>query len=404
MRSVLVVNSGSSSLKYQVVSVSEHGDTKSLLSGAAQRIGHDASRLVQHVAGAEPTTHDAALPDHATALAAGLQALRTSGLLEEVAAVGHRVTHGGDRFTEPVLVTDDVLREIAELDRLAPLHNPTNREGLEVLRRHLPGVPHVAVFDTAFHAGLPPVATTYALPADLASRLGLRRYGFHGSSVAYVTRRTARLIEVPSDEVNLIVCHLGNGASVTAIAGGRSVDTSMGMTPLEGLVMGTRSGDLDPSIVVHLARSGGMSLEEIDETLNRRSGLLGLCGHSDVRTARELAESGDDAAAAALELYGYRIQKYLAAYLGVLSRLDAVVFTGGVGENDAVLRAAVCRRLEHLGFGLDEEANAGTRGQPATGERRIDDGSGLAIWVVPTDEESEIARETVATLSRTDAG
>ena len=389
---VLVVNSGSSSLKYQLVRLADD-ECHRVAKGLIERIGETESRLVHERIGREPVDLVTALPDHDAALRLMLDTFAAHGpSIEGLAAVGHRVVHGGRRFTEPVVVDTYVESEIERLIPLAPLHNPANLLGLRVLRRLLPGVPHVAAFDTAFHSTIPEVAATYALPQQITADYAIRRYGFHGTSHKYVSGRAAQLLGVPREQANLIVCHIGNGASVTAVQAGRSVDTSMGLSPLEGLVMGTRSGDIDPAIVFHLHRVAGLSMAEIDVLLNRESGLKGLCGDSDVRTVRGRADAGDPAARLALAIYAYRIRKYVGAYLAVVPGVQAVVFTAGVGENDADLRAEVCRPLAHLGIGLSEQLNRA----PSRQARFVDDGSApVRTLVVPTDEEAEIARETI---------
>ncbi|HJX43794.1 MAG TPA: acetate/propionate family kinase, partial [Geodermatophilus sp.] len=309
----------------------------------------------------------------------------------------HRVVHGGDRFSAPVLVDDDVVRAIRELAELAPLHNPVNATGIDVARRVFPDLPHVAVFDTAFHATLPAHASTYAVPREWAREHGVRRYGFHGTSHAFVSRGAAELLGRPLGETNTVVLHLGNGASATAVAGGRSVDTSMGMTPLEGLVMGTRSGDVDPALGAHLHRVAGLGPAEVDRALNSASGMLALAGTNDLREVHRRIADGDDAAALALDVFCHRVRRYVGAFMAVLGRTDAIAFTGGIGENDAVVRARSLAGLEPLGITLDADRN----GARAPGARRVSaDGSPVAVLVVPTDEELEMARQTVELLAR----
>lgn len=390
---VLVVNTGSSSLKYQLVDPAT-GDR--LARGLIERIGESGSVLHHEAAGQPAVEQVQDLPDHAAALALMMQALTASGAdIAGLLAVGHRVVHGGERYREPVIVDDSVQAVIEELAPLAPLHNPAGLLGIVELRRLLPDVPQVAVFDTAFHATMPAEASTYALPTELSARLGLRKYGFHGTSYRYVTRRAAEELGVALDAVNLVVCHLGNGASMAAIRAGASVDTTMGMTPLQGLVMGTRSGDIDPGVVLHLLRVGGLGLDEVDALLNRESGLKGLAGHQDMRTVRARAEAGDDAALRALAVYAYRIRSYIGAYLAAVPGVHALVFTAGIGEHDARLRAEVCDPLEHLGIRLDPARNEADGG----GVRVIDDGAGpIRILVVPTDEEAEIARQAAESV------
>ncbi|GIJ25994.1 acetate kinase [Micromonospora qiuiae] len=366
MSKVLVLNSGSSSVKYRLYD-GEHV----LDRGIVERIGEP---------GGGPGDHAAAIRQ----ILAGLD-------LTRLAAVGHRVVHGGRRFTAPTLVDDAVLAAIADLIPLAPLHNPANLTGIAVAREALPAVPQVAVFDTAFHHTLPDSTATYAIDQEVAQRYGIRRYGFHGTSHAYVSRRTADLLGRPYAEVNTISLHLGNGASACAVAGGRSVATSMGMSPLEGLVMGTRSGDLDPAIVFHLRREGGLGVDEIDDLLNHRSGLLGLTGVNDMREVLARRAAGDQAATLAFDVYCRRITSYVGAYYALLGRVDAVAFTAGVGEHAAPVRAAALAGLGRLGITVDPQRNAGS------GDRLISpDDAEVAVYVIGTDEEREIAREARA--------
>ncbi len=368
---ILVLNTGSSSVKYRLFAP----DLSTLDRGLIERIGEPGGPR-----------------SHREALAGAADRLRLDS--PELRAIGHRVVHGGYRFREPTLLTAEVVAAIEELTPLAPLHNPPNLAGIAVTRQLRPELPQVAVFDTAFHATLPAAAASYALDAGLAQRLGIRRYGFHGTSHAYVSRQTARLLDRPLETLNTIVLHLGNGASACAVQSGRSVETSMGMTPLEGLVMGTRSGDLDPAVVLHLARVGGLSLDEVDTALNRRAGLLGLCGDNDMRGVLSRRAAGDPAATLAFDVYCHRIRKYVGAYAAVLGRLDAVTFTGGVGEHAAPVRAAVLDGLGLLGLAVDPARN-----EASASEARLisPDGAPVAACVIPTDEELEIATQTTAT-------
>ncbi|MFG2302308.1 acetate kinase [Actinacidiphila glaucinigra] len=376
---VLVLNSGSSSVKYQLLDMA---DGSRPAAGIVERIGEPGGAA-----------------DHAEALktVADELAARDLGLdSPELAAVGHRVVHGGTRFTAPTLIDDEVLAAVEELAPLAPLHNPANVTGIRVARDLRPDLPQVAVFDTAFHSTIPEQAYRYAIDRETADAHQVRRYGFHGTSHAYVSRATARLLGRDPAEVNVIVLHLGNGASASAVRGGECVETSMGLTPLEGLVMGTRSGDLDPAVVFHLARVGGMPVAEIDTLLNKRSGLLGLCGDNDMREiARRMAE-GDAAAQLAFDVYVHRLRKYVGAYTAVLGRVDAIAFTAGVGENSAAVRAAAMGGLEALGVELDPVRNA-VRGSAA---RVVSaEGSRVVVAVVPTDEELEIAQQTYSLVT-----
>ncbi|MFD3541268.1 acetate kinase [Streptomyces sp. NPDC058662] len=402
---VLVLNSGSSSVKYQLLDMA---DRSRLAAGLVERIGEETSRLVHERlvaaggAGAPVGRRERLGPiaDHEAALKAVAAELAADGLgldSPELAAVGHRVVHGGTRFTEPVVIDEAVLAEIRSLVPLAPLHNPANVTGIEVARGLRGDIPQVAVFDTAFHSTMPEYAARYAIDAATAEKYAIRRYGFHGTSHAYVSRATAGLLGKPVGDVNVIVLHLGNGASASAVRGGVCVETSMGLTPLEGLVMGTRSGDLDPAVVFHLARVGGLSVDEIDSLLNKKSGLLGMCGDNDMREVLRRAGEGDEAAATAFAAYVHRLKKYIGAYCAVLGRVDAVAFTAGVGENAHQVRAAAVDGLAGLGLALDPEANAARSGEP----RLISpDHARVAVAVVPTDEELEIATQAYALVTR----
>ena len=394
-RGVLVVNCGSSSIKYQLID----GDTEQALAkGLVERIGAE-DALVRHQGSRGDVETVGPLADHEAGLRAVLAAFDEAGPdLSDVglAAVGHRVVHGGDRFSDPALVDDSVLAAIAELVPLAPLHNPANLEGIEVAMRVFPDVPQVAVFDTAFHQTLPRYAYTYAIDREVARDLGIRRYGFHGTSHAYVSGEAARVLGRDPADLSMVVLHLGNGASASAVQGGRCIDTSMGLTPLEGLVMGTRSGDIDPAVTFHLRRVGGMTWDEIDALLNKRSGLLGLCGANDLREVWAMADAGDADAANALDTYAYRIRKYIGAYALALGALDAVVFTAGVGENDDRMRAKVLEGLEGLGIVLDAERNADPR---ALGPEISTADSRVRVLVVPTNEELAIARDSLGLVT-----
>lgn len=373
MSEVFVVNSGSSSIKYELL---EPASGRRILGGLIERIG---------VAGSD-------VPDHMEGMRRVLAEL---GDGHDIVAVGHRVAHGGPRLTGPTLLDDETVAEIEALSALAPLHNPANVLGIRAARTAMPDVPHVAVFDTGFHRSLPPAAYRYAIDRDLAEKHLIRRYGFHGTSHEFVSREAARVLDRPLDEVKTIVLHLGNGASVTAVDGGLSVDTSMGLTPLEGLVMGTRSGDLDAGIVFHLVRQG-MAPAEIESLLNRRSGLLGLTGKQDMRDVQAAALAGDQVADEAIELWAHRIRHYIGAYLAGLGGLDALVFTAGIGENNPGLRKRAVAGLGFLGIEVDDARNEA----PSREARRISpDGAPVAVLVIPTDEELEIARQTLALVA-----
>ncbi|GGP87161.1 acetate kinase [Streptomyces roseolilacinus] len=393
---VLVLNSGSSSVKYQLLDMR---DGSRLAVGLVERIGESTSRLVHTPAGGGRRERTAPMAGHEAALRAVAAELTADGLgldSPDLAAIGHRVVHGGLRFTEPTVVTDEVLAEVERLVPVAPLHNPANIVGIRTARALRPDLPQVAVFDTAFHTTMPEHAARYAIDTETADAHRIRRYGFHGTSHAYVSRETARLLGRDPSEVNVIVLHLGNGASASAVAGGRCVDTSMGLTPLEGLVMGTRSGDVDPAVTFHLRRVAGMSVDEIDELLNKRSGLVGLCGDNDMREIRRRIDEGDERARLAFDIYVHRLKKYVGAYYAVLGRVDAVAFTAGVGENAAPVREAALEGLEQLGLAVDPELNAVRSGEP----RLISPaGARVAVAVVPTDEELEIARQTYSLVN-----
>lgn len=371
MTTAFVVNSGSSSIKWELIDLDTE---RRVRGGLVERIGEVG-----------------AAADHAAAMTGILAELGG----EHPAVIGHRVVHGGSDFTAATLVTDEVTAAIERLSALAPLHNPANLAGITAARAAFPGVANVAVFDTAFHQTLEPAAYTYAIDAGIATEHSVRRYGFHGTSYNYVAGRAAQMLGRPLGEVKLIVFHLGNGASVTAIDGGRSVDTSMGMTPLEGLVMGTRSGDLDAGILFHLGRAG-FTLPELDAMLNRRSGLLGVAGDGDMRDVQTAAAAGEGTARLALDVYYHRLRHYLGAYLVELGGADAVVFTAGVGENSAATRAGAVAGLDWLGITLDPERNESS----SRVERVIStDDSPVQILVIPTNEELEIARQAIAVIS-----
>lgn len=401
MTTVLVLNSGSSSLKYQLLDP-DSGEV--IIVGIVERIGQAKGSVTQKANG-ETLGRELPVPDYREALAILGRMFTEAGLpLAEagITAVGHRVVHGGNVFTRPVLVDDDVVAAIRDLVPLAPLHNPANLTGIEVGREFL-DVPHVAVFDTAFFADLPPVASTYAVDRKVAAEHSVRRYGFHGTSHEYVSATVASHPAVVAklaaegrgaDSLRQVVLHLGNGASASAVLGGRPVDTSMGMTPLEGLVMGTRSGDIDPGVVFHLMREG-MTGEDVDTLLNKRSGLLGLAGESDMRELRELAGSGDADARLALDVYLHRLRKYVGAYAAVLGGIDVLTFTAGVGENDHSIRSGVVRKLKFLGLTIDPAANEARSDAARVISARPGTGNPL-VMVVPTNEELAIARQALA--------
>jgi acetate kinase len=388
---VLVLNCGSSSLKYRLV---EPDTGQAPATGLIERIGEDRGRLVHRCAAGEYVIHRQ-FADHAQALEEMRGAFAEFGPDLERAglvAIGHRVVHGGERFSLPVILDDEVIAAIQDLSVLAPLHNPANLEGIRTGRRVFDAVPHVAVFDTAFHAQIPARAHRYAVPQEWQTKYGVRRYGFHGTSHAYVSAQAARVLDRPLGDINTIVLHLGNGASACAVHGGVSVDTSMGLTPLAGLIMGTRSGDVDPALPAHLQRIAGLSGAEVDNALNRESGMLALAGVSDMREVERRALGGDPDAELALDVYCYRVRCYVGAYLTVLGRLDAIAFTAGIGEHSALVRARTLAGLEPLGIVLDERLNAAR----ATVDRVISaQSSRTTVLVIPTDEEREIARQAL---------
>lgn len=391
---VLVLNSGSSSVKYQLI---EPVSGTVLATGLVERIGEGEPRL-RHTNGDETTERVVDAPDHREAMARIVAAFDELGpdlAKADVVAVGHRVVMGGKDFARPTRIDDDVLAVIDRLAPLAPLHNPPNAITIRVARELLPSVPHVAVFDTAFFHDLPAAASTYAIDRRVAHEHGVRRYGFHGTSHHYVSTRVAEMLGGDTSKLRQIVLHLGNGASASAVVGGRAVDTSMGLTPLEGLVMGTRGGDIDPGIVLHLMRSAGMTVDDIDHLFNHESGMKGLAGVKDMREVHRLAEAGDEHARLALDVYVHRVKKYIGAYAAVMGGLDALTFTAGVGENDPAVRAAAVDGLGFLGISIDPARNAAR-----SGDARIisPDGAPVAVLVVPTNEELAIARETISIL------
>ena len=394
---VLVINSGSSSIKYQLLDM----DTDTVLvNGLVERIGDEKGDLTNK---AFPGTDKQVvtkmvqpIPDHNTGmrLAIELIAHPEKGVISdmsEIGAVGHRVVHGGEDFHQPTIITDEVIAAIEANVPLAPLHNPANLDGIRVAMELFPGVPQVAVFDTAFHQTIPAHAYMYALPYELYEKDRVRRYGFHGTSHKFVAGECARILDKNLGDLNCITVHLGNGCSMTAVENGKSVDTSLGMTPLEGLVMGTRSGDVDPAIHTFLSRNKGMDIEAIDTMLNKESGLKGLCGMNDMRDIHDAIEKGNELAKLALDVQTYRNRKYIGAYMAVLGRVDAIVFTAGIGENDDIVRRESVKGLECFGVKIDTEVNAQRAKEPL---KISTDDSSVAVWVIPTNEELAIARET----------
>lgn len=391
---ILVLNAGSSSIKYSLFAMSDH---RTLLTGIIERIGESLALHRYRVTGNDTQTDERPINNHQQALQEIFSALKASGAIKngELACIGHRVVHGGELFKQPVLINAQVIQQIASMIPLAPLHNPANLLGIQEALQQMGGIPQVAVFDTAFHHSLPDYAYRYALPNSLYKEQGVRRYGFHGTSHYYVAKQAAQYLGKPLDELNLITLHLGNGASVTAIENGRSVDTSMGMTPLEGLMMGTRCGDIDPALHFYLSRTLNMSMDDIENLLNKNSGCKGVCGENDMRSIHQMSEAGDENARLALAMYAYRIKKYIGAYFAVLGHVDALVFTGGIGENDAWLRQQCCAGLTAFGIKIDSDKNQNpTRpcgeisSSPAT----------VKVLVTITQEELEIAIQAEACI------
>lgn len=390
---IMVLNSGSSSIKLQVFNMEKQ---QVIAKGLVERIGEKNGKITFSFQ-EKKYNEERKIEDHHVGLERAVKILVENGVIKgfnDFAGIGHRVVHGGEKFSKPVLINDEVVEEIESLISLAPLHNPANLDGIKVSLEKSPGTPNVAVFDTAFHQSIPDYAYLYAIPYEHYEKNGVRRYGFHGTSHHCVTKKAAEVLG--KKEPNLITLHLGNGASVCAVKEGKSVDTSMGLTPLEGLVMGTRSGDLDPAIIPFLARKTGMTLDEIDTMLNKKSGLKGICGMNDMREIAEKAQNGDRQAALALEIFCYRIKKYIGSYIAVLERVDGIVFTGGIGEHAGVAREKICSGLEGLGIELDNNKNNNLKQEEISKE-----GSKVKVLVLPTNEELEIARGVVSVLERT---
>lgn len=395
---ILVINAGSSSLKYQLI---ESESEECLAKGLCERIGLAGSNIEQK-AGGKVLKKELPLTNHVDAFAAVIDALTGSecgviSSLDAIDAVGHRVVHGGESFASSVVIDDDVMKALRDNIPLAPLHNPANITGIEACKAVMPNVPMVGVFDTAFHQTMPRQAYLYALPYDLYERLKVRRYGFHGTSHAYVANRTAEILGKPLGSLKIIVCHMGNGASITAVKYGKSVDTSMGMTPLEGLVMGTRSGDFDPAIAQSLVNRDGLSVDDAFNVFNKKSGLLGLTGgkYADWRDVKTAAQNGEDEAIRATEVFAYRVKKYIGAYIAAMNGVDAIAFTAGIGENDSFARSIIIKDMEALGIKLDASRN-NVRGEALISS----DDSKVKVYVVPTNEELAIARDTARLVAK----
>jgi len=392
---VLVINAGSSSVKFSLFDMERETP---LTRGLVERIGLDKPSLNYSTQNGAASQQQVAVKDHRDALRVIARHVSRPDFAppsgsRTVHAVGHRVVHGGEKFSQPVLIDDEVKQAIQKFSPLAPLHNPVNYRGIEACQELFPGVPHVAVFDTAFHQTLPPEAYIYAIPIEFYQRHRIRRYGFHGTSHRYVALEASKILKKPLGDLNLITCHLGNGCSVTAVKSGKSVDTSLGFTPLEGLVMGTRSGDIDPAIIFFLARHEHMSIDELDELLNKKSGLLALSGKTnDMRDILDAASSGDSRAQLAVDVFVHRIRKYVGAFAATLGRLDALVFTAGIGENSSIIREKVCKDLAILGIALDGDRNRAN--EPFISS----DSSPVKVLVIPTNEEVMIARDTLSVI------
>ncbi|GAA9115089.1 acetate kinase [Helicobacter pylori] len=400
---ILVLNLGSSSIKFKLFDMKEN---KPLASGLAEKIGEEIGQLkikshLHH--NDQELKEKLVIKDHASGLLMIRESLTKMGIIKDfnqIDAIGHRVVQGGDKFHAPVLVNELVMQEIGKLSILAPLHNPANLAGIEFVQKAHPHIPQIAVFDTAFHATMPNYAYMYALPYELYEKYQIRRYGFHGTSHHYVAKEAAKYLHIPYEKFNAITLHLGNGASVAAIRDGKSVDTSMGLTPLEGLIMGTRCGDIDPTVVEYIAQCTDKSLEEVMKILNHESGLKGICGDNDARNIEMRAKKGDKQAKLAFEMCAYRIKKHIGAYMAILKKVDAIIFTGGLGENYSALRESVCEGLENLGIALHKPTNDNP-GNALVDLSQPD--SKVKVLRIPTDEELEIALQTKKVLETTES-
>ncbi len=397
---VLIINAGSSSLKYQLLNM----DNEAVMaSGIVERIGSESGDLTHKTMvdnKTEKTEIKQEIPDHKVAmhLVVDLITDPEKGVVKDkndIGAIGHRVVQGGEAFSSAILVDDSVKQAIKENFPLAPLHNPANLTGIEVAEELFSGIPNVAVFDTEFHQTMPAKAFLYALPYEYYTDLKVRRYGFHGTSHKYVATKAAAILGKKPEEVNVITVHLGNGCSMAAVKKGKCLDTSMGMTPLAGVMMGTRTGDIDPAIISYLVEHNNMTPQELDDVFNKKSGLAGICGMNDMRDIHSAADNGDEMAKLAVDMFAYRVKKYIGAYTAVLGTVDIVAFTAGIGENDDIVRAAVCEDMTGLGINVDLKKNEGRFGEPQAIHK---DGSPVEVWVIPTNEELQIAQDTVNIL------
>lgn len=396
---ILVLNCGSSSIKYKLFDME---DGHEMAQGGIEKIGLPGSFLKLTLQDDTKETIYKDIPEHKTGIEFILDIITSEKYgciksLKEINAVGHRVVHGGEKFNQSVLITQEVINKIKDCIDLAPLHNPSNLVGIESVEKIMPGIPQVAVFDTAFHQTMPPKAYMYGLPYDYYTKYGIRRYGFHGTSHRYVSKRACEILGVPYEHQRIITAHIGNGASITAIKNGKSIDTSMGMTPVDGLLMGTRSGEIDAGVLTFISQKENLRANDVSDLLNKRSGVLGVSGvSSDMRELEAAIKSGNERAILAMEMYNYRIKKYVGSYAAALGGLDILVFTGGVGENQWATRSAVCENMKFLGIKLDESKNIGMRGKEMVISAHD---SKVTVIVVPTDEELMIARDTLTILS-----
>ncbi len=388
----LVINCGSSSIKYQMFDI--EGDEFNLVAkGLVEKIGLEGSNITHSPVGKETVNFRKDIPDHSEAMKVIENALThlEHGVVDninEVQGVGHRVVHGGEAFTDSSLITEDVIKAIKDRYDLAPLHNPPNVIGIEACLKSLGDIPNVAVFDTAVHQTMPPKAYMYAVPLELYKKYGVRKYGFHGTSHGYVAKKAAKQLGKPFNECKIITCHVGNGGSITAFLNGKVIDTSMGMTPLEGIIMGTRCGDMDPAVLLYIMDKLNLDTKQVNDLLNKKSGMLGLCGASDLRDVHSLAADGDQDAKNAIDAFNYRILKYIGAYVAALNGVDAIVFTAGVGENDRLVREEIINGLSYLGIELDEEKNTNNETVISTNSSKVQ------VFMIPTNEELVIAQET----------
>ncbi len=400
---VLVINAGSSSIKYQLLNMAKE---TLMASGVVERIG-EKKGTVSHKkfnenGKEEKTTFEQEISDHRAGMHLVISMITSekTGVIEnrdEISAIGHRVVQGGEAFNSATLIDSSVKNAIEENNPLAPLHNPANLVGITVAEELFPGIPNVAIFDTEFHQTMPPKAYLYAIPFEYYEKLRIRRYGFHGTSHKYVAKHAALAMGKDPEDINVITVHLGNGGSISAIRKGKCVDTSMGMTPLAGLMMGSRSGDLDPAVPMYISESLGISAKEVDTVLNKKSGLTGICGMNDMRDIHQSADEGNERAKLAVDMFAYRVKKYIGAYYAALGQVDAIIFTAGIGENDDIIRAAVCRDMKGLGIVLDSEKN---KDRISRRKRISSEESRVELWVIPTNEELQIAQEVLAIIQK----